>query len=123
MTKPFDTQRFFDLGVAHIRKQGKPAFSSGNCLYATSDGLHCIAYPGLVDLGIEPADLTEDRSAILNLEDAGIKLTEEEALFANDFQASHDMWAYMVPNHSMSELEVKLMAIAERYSLTYTPPV
>lgn len=119
---PFNMQRFFDLGVEHIRKQGKPAFSSGNCLYTTSDGLHCIAYPGLVDLGIEPANLIEDSSAIFNLEKAGIKLAQTEDLFLEEFQTAHDTCAYRGGNFMLS-LEEKLAKLAQKYSLTYTPPV
>lgn len=127
MTKPFDTQRFFDLGVAHIRKQRVPALQHGSCAYTTTDGLHCIAHPGLADLGITDYYDHEGNSASGVCHDEGISLTPEQRKFLMRFQAAHDDasrgFVLGEPEESsilfMQVVEDKLELIAEEFGLVY----
>lgn len=115
-----DMQRFFDLGVEHIRKQGVPALYDKMCRYSTNDGLHCIAYPGLIDLGIKNLQQYEGQLATRICYEEKIHLTSTEREFLIYFQGAHDDLAKK--GNFMEKLEEKLEALAIKYNLVYAPP-
>ena len=107
-----NNQQFFDVTVAHLRKQGKPAIEPGFCAYLTSDGKKC-AVGCHIPAGVYKREM-EGNGSVRLMKD----FPEVAKIFAGVGPALIDEMQKTHDNIRPSHWEVHFEDTARRFSLT-----
>lgn len=113
-------QEIFDTVANHLRKQGRPAMSEGNCVYRGPDGTKC-AIGCLIPDELYEEDM-EGRGvlALITPDEYETKFVlpdffnDENVRLMMDLQTVHDSWA-----RYQTGLEDGLRSVAKHYELEY----
>lgn len=120
-------QRIYEFALRHVRKQGKPGYENGSCLYRTDCGLMCAVGAMLTDAQVAkiPQPLCgvsyEDNARFfLSMTGTSAKLALLERL-----QIAHDTAAndpYDGASGFMRRFESNMEDVATKMGLKYKPP-
>lgn len=132
-----DRQKEFDLALAHIRKQGRPAIGMGangraSCRYRTVDGAMCIIGARIPDDRHTPDMEVKSAAALVRQYNLGsvfglgdVNEPTADTDFLNSLQAVHDEAAHVAMHGAdfMQEFEHAARLFALKQYLIYREPV
>lgn len=121
MSNKEEMQSLFNTSLEHIRKQGKPSRKGKICVYKTEDGLGCAAAPFIKTYRPE----MDSGNGICfshicsQFPDNVVKEAFANMYFVDQLQNCHDR----IDTYSdfMTQYEINMKNLAERFDLFYTP--